>query len=246
MNVVDHKPQPESWDEATDLRRFWWLIFPLGVSAWVAGFLIFLDGGGSSLPLFGEPEKRTERFEQTLPAVDGQEVRLENIRGKVTIRTGAAGEVKLLVERTGTGRSEASAERSLAGIRTNVQADGEVIRVFMAGVSGQPRTADTKVTIFVPPGARIDAQTLAGDIAIEVESQVVIAAGTASGNIDVRIPQDATLTSWVEAKELRAQFQLERSNEIGGRVLFRNQVVDGYAVELDLRAPLGRITLRAW
>lgn len=243
MKASDRAQRPESWDEATDLRRFWWLVFPLGVATWVAGIFIFLDGS----PVAGflsDPVRRTERTEHVFPASEGQLVRLENIRGNVVVRSGAPGEVRVLVERTAKGRTAREAGRALEGFRTNWQVSGDVIRIFMAGVSGEPRSAVTTVTMTLPEGARLEAQTLRGNISVAVETAMVVVAGTADGHIDVRVPAGLSLAARIEAEEVRLRLPAATANDAGGRLLVRTGGDAGPLLDLELRAPAGIVTLR--
>jgi hypothetical protein len=244
MNAAGPRPQPESWDEATDLRRFWWLVFPIGMAVWAAGILIFFDGGGTALSWFREPVTRSDRFEQSFPMVAGDQLLLNNIRGPVHIRNGPAGQATVVIERRGRGRTGEEARRAVESYRVFVRPGASTTTVIVAGTEGGPYAAETRVLITVPPGARLKAETLQGDMTIEVEGPVQVAAGTAGGNIDVRLPKDAAVTTRVDAREFEAEFQLQRTVQGAGNVVFEKAGQGAGTVELDLLAPAGRVTLR--
>jgi hypothetical protein len=244
MNAEDVPAPPESWDESPGLRRFWWVLWPLGIAVWAAAALVILDKQNVLVPFGSNVTNAIDRFEQQLPVEPGQRFVIQNIHGALRIEDGPPGEATIVVERRGTGRSADEARAATAGLNHRISIEGDAVVLIIAGVSGRKLPVTATVTLTIPPGTRVEAETLFGDIQIQPSGSASVAAGTANGNIEVTIPREAAISARLEANELKTEFDMVRVAAPGTSTLFESPGSNGQMVDLNLRAPEGSVTLR--
>ena len=96
------RPKPESWDEATDIRRFWWVLPPLTFAFLTIG-VIYQTGslrGGDGL------ERKDEEVHQTFSVGAAPEIDIDNLSGEILIEPGEDGVIEVTVQRQGIGPTE--------------------------------------------------------------------------------------------------------------------------------------------
>ena len=195
--------KPESWDEATDVRRFWWVLPPL-TFALLTVAAIWLTGElrpGDSL------KERADEVHQVFPVTGATHLTIENIAGDVTIQAGHPNEVDITVQRQGVGITEAIAFDNLARLQLRIErtADGVSISTTEdppAEVRGGTRA---QITIRIPRLSTVDVVTGTGKIVIAgVDGDV--SARVARGDIDLGLSPDLSFKVKVSGVRLTTDF----------------------------------------
>ena len=199
------RPEPESWDEATDLRRFWWLIPPLTFAFLTIG-VIYQTGslrGGDGL------ERKDEEVHQVFRVGDAPEIDIDNISGEILVEPGDVGTIEVSVQRQGVGTSEEAAFANLTRLQIRMQQFGDRVTVTTfedppSGIAGGTRA---QIHVIVPRSAAVRASTGSGLVQVNgVEGD--IQARTGLGTVDVIVVRDAAFNLVVSATRLTTNFDL--------------------------------------
>ena len=169
--------------------------------------------------------EQTDRFTRTFKVgADGQ-VFLGNIAGDIKVTAGGAGEVTIEVVRTARARSPEDAREQLALVEVEVtERAGRVeARTRYPHVENRSMNVSVDYTVTAPPGVRVQARSISGDIsltgitgAVNAETtsgEVVIQNGaraaqasSISGNVEIQgVDQDGTLEASSVSGDVRVR-----------------------------------------
>ena len=198
-------PTPESWDEATDIRRFWWLVPPVTFAILTA---VVLSVAGALRTTNGSKQAREEVHEEVRVG-ERPRVQIENIGGDVIVQADADGIVRVSVQRFGIGASEGAAATNLLALRLNVTptAQGVTIRVFEdppLGIAGGTRAT---ITVTVPRLAAVDVHTQSGLVHV-VGVDGGITARSDNGNLDIEVDDDPGFLLTAAGPRLTTDFDM--------------------------------------
>lgn len=201
-----HPVRAESWDEARDWRRFWWILPPLTFvlitlsMAWLTGFRN--DGGQPEL------ESLSEQFFLNSATGPTPQITVQNVEGDITVTGQDGGAVSIEITRRGFGRTASEAKAALATLRLFTQEDGPNIRILPAqDQSPVLRRVRADITLRVPRAASLELHTLRGRVTVSGVNES-LSIRNASGDIEVTLT-DGPFTLEAEAIRLMSSFPLE-------------------------------------
>jgi hypothetical protein len=230
-------PRPESWDEARDIRRFWWLLPPatFAVLVWLA---VLANGGLPGSGLDAAHERSAQRF--TVGEAARLEIDVE--AGEVTVEAAEVDAIEVEVERVGYGDSKAEARLNLERMNGEFQVVGSTVHFEAASEGLVMGRAKTDVRVRAPAGTELEIFTGAGDVRIDgIDAAITV---VTTGDIDVAVPRDASLDLWVRSTSLYSDFPLSSAPPAEG-LEFHEIVGAGNPRELRLESPLGKVRLFA-
>ena len=232
--------KPESWDEATDLRRFWWIVPPLTFALLTAG-VIWLTG--TLRPEQGL-RQRAEEVHQVFPVTGATRIVVENISGDVTVRAGDPNEVDVTVQRQGIGATELMAFDSLGRLQLRMEYEGDQLTISTfedppAEIAGGTRA---QITIRVPRLSAVDIVTGSGAILVAgIDGDV--SARVPHGSIDLGLSPDLSFRLKVSGLRLTTDFSIVA--EAGQSLTsFAGTVGPNPTRTMLLAAPNGEILVR--
>ena len=236
--------KPESWDEALDLRRYWWLLAP-AVFALLTGMIVWFGGGDDgddNGTAVGRPEDASERVEQTLSVGEAPLVAVDNVRGDVTVVTGEEGRVRVVAERQGEGRDLQAAQDALGRLELRIDGTDEGVAVVTRSSDGSDDPAAfTRLLLEVPASARLRITTTDGTVFISgVEGD--LEASARYGNIDVSVESGLSFRAIIDARSFTTEFDETRRDESVSGALTA-LVGDAPYRAMSLFAPEGSVTI---
>lgn len=198
--------RPESWDEARDLRRFWWVLPPVTFVLITLSFAWLTDfRNEASQPTL---ESRSEQFFLSLATGPAPRIVVQNVEGDITVAGQDGDAVSIEITRIGYGTTAAEASAALATLRMSARQDGHYVRILPA--EDRPpvfKRVRADITLRVPRGSALELQTLAGKVTVSgVLDEVSIL--NANGDIEVQL-DDRPFGVEAEALSLISAFQLD-------------------------------------
>ena len=232
--------RPESWDEARDLRRFWWVLPPITFvlitlsMAWLTGFR-----NDASQPKL---QSRSEQFFLSIATGPAPRVVVQNVEGDITVAGQDGDAVSIEITRIGYGTTPAEAIAALASLRMSARADGDYVRILPADYLPPVfKRVRADITLRVPRGSALELQTLAGKVTVSgVLDQVHIL--NANGDIEVLL-DDRPFGVEAEALSLNSAFQLD-NGESPSPFVYRATYGGEPVRQLQLTALRGGVTIR--
>ena len=185
--------------------------------------------------------EQTDRFTRTFKAgADGQ-VFLGNISGDIKVTAGGAGEVTIEVVKTARARSDEQARELLTLVEVEVTERAGRIEARTRYPRFENRSGSVSVdyTVTAPPGVRVDARSISGDISLSGITGAVNAE-TTSGEVVIqngaRVEQARSISGNVEIQGVDQDGTLEASS-VSGDVRVRDVKVR----RLDLSSTSGNV-----
>jgi hypothetical protein len=235
-------PRPESWDEAQDLRRFWWIIPPVFFVVLTTGVMLVLE---AVAPTYSGKVHSTETYAEAVDPDAPLTVQVINPRGSIKVEPRDTDTVSIEVRKTAHSASERLAQADLDSMHAFVNTEPGKLTLIIAYATGRDGSAIADITLVVPLHARIDVETLVGNIEIEMADEGDYRAGTLNGDIKIALAPEQGAHIAAVAKAVYANFSLSRLATDGDIATYRTAPERDPRLFLDLRAPSGNITLRS-
>jgi hypothetical protein len=236
-------PAPESWDEANDYRRFWWMVPPVFFVALTTAVMLILE---ATVPSYSGRASIEQSLERTFEPHAPVEVTVQVPRGSITVEPRETDTVSIEVRKTARSPSEDLARAALEDLHVRFVATDAGVQLILAYRSGSTRSATAEIDVIVPLRAVIDVETLSGDIDIRLAESGNYRLGTADGDIDVDLEPEKGAHIAVDARAFVANFAVQKEQQSGSLSdIYRTAPQIAAQIFIDLRAPNGRVRLNS-
>ena len=241
--IGDSGPPPaESWDEATDLRRFWWVVPPVLFVALTTGVMLVLE---IFAPTFDGRLTTEQTFTRDFTSGEPVRVVVNVPRGSITVEPRDTDTVSVEIKKSARSASEDLAQEALDVLHHHVTATPDGIELLFFYTQEEPRFATADVTVVVPLRAVVDVETLAGDIVMKTADEGNYRAGTANGDIEIDLEASNAAHIAVAAKAFVANFSVAKQEQTGSYEVYRTAPQSAARLFFDLRAPNGSVILES-
>ncbi|MCA9830661.1 MAG: hypothetical protein R3B97_09725 [Dehalococcoidia bacterium] len=231
---------PPCRSRVRSITRFWWVSIPLALAfGAVAIRPLFADGMPPEPPDLVTLSQLAET--RTVPVAPDAQLVVQVGRGDITVTVGEPGFVHFTVTRYANADTHAAATLALETVHVLISG-GDPVLSFVISVDRAFETT-TAVSIEIPPGMPLKAETLAGDLTLDGSFTGRIEAGTGAGTLEIRLPANWHIQIGADAREVLSDLALE---PVGDALptIYRTPGTDIPDLELVLRALAGPIIVR--
>ena len=232
----------ESWDEARDLRRFWWLVPPLTFALLTLAVTVYATRGDH--PANGR--SLSDDVIQTFEAGERPSLVVDTVAGDVTVSKGSGTSVQVFVRRRATGASDDEAFENLARLHLAITATSSVVTITASEerepvASGRVR-ADIRV--IVPAATEVDIATGNGAVILN-GIQGHIGAFSARGDVAASINADALFKVFVSGRKFRSEIPIIQDPTAPTQSSFHGHTGTNPGRVIKLSAPNGTVDIKA-